>query len=240
VVRPLVLRTKTSEVVVDYVLDEIFEGRLRAGDRIDFEEVGKALDVSRSPVREALVILERDGIVSIRHHRGVFVEPFDADSIMDDFEVMGLLSGLAVARLARRPDPAIIAELEGLIQELRAAADENQGQVGEIVQRILRTEHRAGGSRRLRAELRSFAGYLPWTFRVGSGGRTRQSAREHSATVRSHSRVVQAISAGDSERASSHRVEDFRRAGKMVVDDMVGRGVLDVRGRSRRPHVGRA
>ena len=99
------VRTKTSAAVVDYVLEELFEGRLSSGDRIDLERVCATLDVSRIPVREAMVILERDGIVSTKYHRGVYVEPFDAESIIDDFEIMGLLSGVAVRRLARQADP---------------------------------------------------------------------------------------------------------------------------------------
>jgi DNA-binding GntR family transcriptional regulator len=59
-------------------------GDLRSGNRIDFDAVGAELGVSRLPVREALVILERDGLVSTVPHRGTFVEPFDAESITDD------------------------------------------------------------------------------------------------------------------------------------------------------------
>ena len=50
VARPI-KRTKTSNAVVDYLLEEIFEGRLRSGERIDLVEVSEALGVSRSPVR---------------------------------------------------------------------------------------------------------------------------------------------------------------------------------------------
>jgi DNA-binding GntR family transcriptional regulator len=215
--RPITL-AKASNAVVDYLLEEIFEGRLRSGQRVDLFEVGDALGLSRSPVREALVILERDGIVSIRPHRGVFVEPFDAESIVDDFEVMGLLSGVAVARLATKRDPEVIAELERLVREL---AETSEGpRVSEIVQEILRTEHRAGGSRRLRAELRSFAGYLPWVFRVRSG-------QSHADVVDAQALVVRAIAAGDPEQASRRRVEDFRAAGRTVVEELERRGVLD-------------
>src|SRR5437016_8946468 len=99
-----IVRTKTSSAVVDYVLEELFAGRLRSGDRIDLDEIGRVLDVSRIPVREALLILERDGIVSTRYHRGVYVEPFDAQSILDDFEILGHLSGIAVNQLAAKQD----------------------------------------------------------------------------------------------------------------------------------------
>ncbi|OHV65346.1 GntR family transcriptional regulator [Pseudofrankia sp. BMG5.36] len=209
--------TKASNAVVDYLLEEIFEGRLRSGQRIDLVEVGDALGLSRSPVREGLVMLERDGIVSIRPHRGVFVEPFDAESVLDDFEVMGLLSGVAVSRLAHQRDPAVIAELEQLIADLKAT--ESIESVGEIVQQILRAQHRAGGSRRLRAELRAFAGFLPWVFRVESG-------LTHADVVAEMERVMNAIVAGDGEAASRQRVADFRAAGERVISALTTRGIL--------------
>ncbi|HTN81079.1 MAG TPA: GntR family transcriptional regulator, partial [Acidimicrobiales bacterium] len=103
---------KTSSAVVDYVLEELFAGRLRSGDRIDLNEIGRKLDVSRIPVREAVLILERDGIVSTRYHRGVYVEPFDAQSILDDFEIIGHLSGIAVRQLAEKQDDETIDALQ--------------------------------------------------------------------------------------------------------------------------------
>jgi DNA-binding GntR family transcriptional regulator len=98
-------RKKTSDAVIDYLLEALFDGRLQPGDRVDIDELSTTLGISRSPVREAPVILERDGIVASRFHRGVYVEPFDSESILDDFEVYGILSGVAVARLARPAGP---------------------------------------------------------------------------------------------------------------------------------------
>ena len=212
-------RTKTSAAVADYILEQIFEGSLKSGDRIDLEEVCRELDVSRIPVREAIVMLERDGIVTSRYHRGVFVEPFDAESIIDDFEVIGLLSGVAVRRLADKQDREVIASLEGLIDELRAASPADGERVVEIVRTILTAEHRAGGSRRLRAELRSFTGYLPLVFRISID-------RSHEDTVKAHARVVSAIAAGDGEKAARYRLDDFRDAGRRIVEELERRGVL--------------
>src|SRR5207302_1172924 len=99
------------------------------------------LDVSRLPVREAMVMLERDGIVSTKYHRGVYVEPFDAESIVDDFEIMGLLSGLAVRRLAEHHDPDTIATLRCLVDDLRAEDGSDVDRTFEIVQQIMTIEH---------------------------------------------------------------------------------------------------
>ena len=177
------VRTKTSAAVVDYVLQELFEGRLTSGERIDLDGVGAVLDVSRIPVREAMVMLERDGIVSTKYHRGVYLEPFDAESILDDFEIMGLLSGVAVRRLAERQDTETIEALQGLVGDLKSADPNDQERVYELVQEIITLEHRAGGSRRLRAELRSHAGFLPQAFRMVTD-------RSHETTVRAHERVL--------------------------------------------------
>jgi DNA-binding GntR family transcriptional regulator len=212
-------RTKTSAAVADYILEQIFEGHLKSGDRIDLEEVCRELDVSRLPVREAIVMLERDGIVSSRYHRGVFVEPFDAESVVDDFEIIGTLSGVAVRRLAEKQDREVIAALEGLIDDLRAVPPDDRERIVEIVRTILTTEHRAGGSRRLRAELRAFTGYLPLVFRISTN-------RSHDETVDAHARVVQAIAAGDGDKAARYRLDDFRAAGQSVVEELERRGVL--------------
>jgi len=214
------VRTKTSAAVVAYVLEELFDGRLKSGDRIELDAVGAALGVSRIPVREAMVILERDGIVSTKYHRGVYVEPFDAESIIDDFEIMGLLSGVAVRRLAEKQNPETVAALERLVDALRRSDPGDREHIFELVRQIMMLEHRAGGSRRLRAELRSYAGFLPQGFRIISG-------RSHAATVDAHSLVLRSIVAGDGDSAARHRLEDFRDAGTRVVGELERRGVLN-------------
>jgi DNA-binding GntR family transcriptional regulator len=213
------VRTKTSAAVVDHILERLFTGELRSGDRIDHHQLEDALGISRLPVREALVILERDGIVSTRFHRGVFVEPFDDQSVLDDFEIMGLLSGLAVERLAEKQDLDAIEALRALLDELRVADPADAGQVYKVVSEIMTTEHRAGGSRRLRAQLRSHAGFLPQAFK--------HIDRGHARTVEAHTAVFDAIVAGDGPRAAHHRRDDFRDAGEAVVRDLRRRGVFD-------------
>jgi DNA-binding GntR family transcriptional regulator len=218
---PRVVRQKTSAAVVDHVLEQLFAGTLRSGDRIDHDELGEALGVSRLPVREALVILERDGIVSTKYHRGVYVEPFDAESILDDFEIMGLLSGLAVRRLAEHPDPDTITVLQDLLADLVATKPSDKDQIGKIVSEIVTTEHRVGGSRRLRAELRSHTGFLPQAFLYID--------RSHATTVRAHTDVLDAVIAGDGETAARRRLEDFQDAGRSVVRALRRRGVIEGR-----------
>ena len=75
-----------ADDVAVYVRDLILTGQLRPGTKIDQDAVGLALDVSRSPIREALVVLGQEGLVEVSPHRGAFVTRLSPDDIIDDLE----------------------------------------------------------------------------------------------------------------------------------------------------------
>lgn len=212
-------RAKTSQAVVDHVHREIFEGNLRPGDRIDVEAVASALGVSPTPVREALALLERDGVITTQVHRAAYVEHFDAHTLLADFHVWGMLSGVAVARIARRPDPDLLGDLRDILDRLRSSAPDAHARHRELSTEILRMEHRAGATPRLRAELRGFGHFLGWAAQQSTD-------RSRDELVEGHERVIDAIAAGDSRGASEHRQADARILAESVIADLVRRGVI--------------
>ncbi|ADP83019.1 GntR family transcriptional regulator [Pseudofrankia inefficax] len=217
-VEPALRRTKTSAVVVEYVHREIFDGRLRSGDRVDVERISIALDVSPTPVREALVLLERDGLVATRVHRAAFVQHFDARTLRADFHVLGLLGGVAAARAAMDRDPAVLAQLRSLLDEL-AASEAAPARRHDLAAEIVRVQHQAGATPRLLAELRGLGGFLEWAAR-------QSDRRGHGDVVDAHRRVIDAIAAGETRRASSARLTDARAAAEAVIGELTRRGVL--------------
>jgi DNA-binding GntR family transcriptional regulator len=219
VTQPALKRVKTSHAIVEYVQREIFEGRLRPGDRIDVDGISATLGVSPTPVREAVVMLEREGLLTSRVHRSAFVEHFDARTLRADFQVLGLMRGVAAARVAKDRDPAVLDELGGLLRELEAAPDGEPERVDELVAEILRVERRAGATPRLRAELGGFSDFLDWATRISD-------RRSHDEITAAQVRVFDAISAGDSRGASQARVADARAAAEEVIRELVRRGVL--------------
>ncbi len=223
---PALRRAKTSRAVVEYVQREIFEGHLRPGDRIDVELIGARLGVSPTPVREALVLLERDGVISTRVHRAAFVEHFDARTLRADFHVLGLLSGVAAARVAKDHNPFVIAELQRLLQELEETPPEARGRQQELITDILRVQHRAGATPRLRAELRGFSGFLEWAARMSD-------RRSHEDVVQAQGQVIDAIVAGNERRASQCRLADARAVAEEVIRELLRRGVLPDDGAAR-------
>ncbi len=92
-------------------------------------------------------------------------------------------------------DDETIAALRSLFDDLRRADPDDRDAIFAVVHEILLVEHRAGGSHRLRAELRTFTGFLPLTLRI-------RISRDLDSVVAAHASVVRAIAAGDGEKAA--------------------------------------
>jgi DNA-binding GntR family transcriptional regulator len=88
-----------KEIVYDYILTALKDGRLRPGDRILQSEICDALEVSRTPVREALLQLEPLGLVSFMPRKRIVVNGLTEDDVKDLFETIAPLEATA-ARLA--------------------------------------------------------------------------------------------------------------------------------------------
>jgi DNA-binding GntR family transcriptional regulator len=103
------------------ITDAIASGRLRPNERINQERLANELGVSRTPVREALRWLERDGLVRLVARRGAFVSPFDARDVDDIYELRELLEPRAAGRAAVRATRADVAALRRLLEAMERA-----------------------------------------------------------------------------------------------------------------------
>lgn len=106
--------------VRDVLEDEIVEGRLFPGDRLDEMTLADRFGVSRTPIREALRQLAEAGFVEIRPHRGAVVSAPDPRRVIEMFEVMAELEALCARLAARRLLPE---DQRRLSQTLKACGD---------------------------------------------------------------------------------------------------------------------
>lgn len=90
-IRPVSLR----EQVADQIRTAIIEGRLRPGDHVVEAALTEQLGVSRTPVREALILLEREGLVVSVPNRGCFVRRFAEAEIDAIFSMRTTLENFA-------------------------------------------------------------------------------------------------------------------------------------------------
>ena len=153
---------KEKDQVVSHILNLMLTGKLRSGDRVDRNEIAQGLGVSRVPIQEALVQLEHDGIVSTRYHRGAFVERFDEDTVLEHYELDGLLNGIAAARAAANPTPRILGQLDALTRSLRTAKDSRA--FAEFAAEYRRTVNDEYAGPRLHATIRASQNLIPRVF----------------------------------------------------------------------------
>lgn len=92
---------KNSRVIVR-IREMILQGELCPGQRVREVELAGKLGVSRTPVRESLPILAREGMLTQLDTRGFVVRAFTPQEIMDAIDVRGVLEGLAARMLAEQ------------------------------------------------------------------------------------------------------------------------------------------
>ena len=209
---------KEKDQVVAYVIDQLLNGKLRSGDRVDRNEIAKELGLSRIPVQEAVVQLEHDGILSTRYHRGAFVERFDAATIVEHLDVYGLLSGKASAVAATHPTPRLLAELNRLMEILRTATESKVFQ--EAVWEYRRTINHEYAGPRLQAAIRASQSFIPhafWTSYANNQVMMLPFYEDEHAAIRRRDPVA-ARAACEGRSAAMARI---------VVHELVSRAVLD-------------
>lgn len=86
---------RTTDLVFRYLQRRIISGELGAGERIDINEVARLLEVSRTPVREALLQLETEGLVDRRPYRGTVVRGVDMGFVAETYALRLYLESLA-------------------------------------------------------------------------------------------------------------------------------------------------
>jgi DNA-binding GntR family transcriptional regulator len=114
--------------VVEQIRTAIIEGRLRPNDHIVEASITQQLGVSRTPVREALILLEQDGLVVSQPHRGCFVRTFTPRDVADIFTMRTTLENFAGERIIDHLTEADYQHLEDLItrQQQAIAVDDIQ------------------------------------------------------------------------------------------------------------------
>jgi DNA-binding GntR family transcriptional regulator len=121
---------KDGRVLADWVTASLREAILRGyfdpGEKLDQDRIAKELDVSRTPVREALQRLESEGFVDIRPHYGAFIAVVSKQDVHEIYQVRGLLEAEVVRQVTPLIPDSVFDELE-----LSLAKDEAQLEAGD-------------------------------------------------------------------------------------------------------------
>lgn len=112
--------TKT-EYVYRSVKAQILEGKLSPGERLRLTELAKEFNISEMPVREALRMLQRDGLVFFENHRGATVAALSLQEVFEIIATRTFLEVLAICEAAPHHTDETLDELDGLLAQMKKA-----------------------------------------------------------------------------------------------------------------------
>jgi DNA-binding GntR family transcriptional regulator len=109
--------------IAHLIREEIFDGRATAGTRLKVSEIARRYGTSTNPAREALQMLEGEGLVTIEPNRGASVRGISEDMLQNVFELKIVLWGYVAKGFVETATPAEIAELRSHQEDCEAAVE---------------------------------------------------------------------------------------------------------------------
>lgn len=109
--------------IAEWVGSGIIEGRLTAGQDLNSVELSRRFNTSRTPVREALMLLEQEGLVEMKARRRPRVAAPTLQDIRDIYQVRRQLLAMLAGLLVERATDEEMAELRAKVEHMRALAD---------------------------------------------------------------------------------------------------------------------
>jgi DNA-binding GntR family transcriptional regulator len=114
-------RQSLGEDVAERLRDAILHGEFSPGQRLREEELGHRLQVSRGPVRDAFVLLEREGLVTSSRHRGVSVVELTRNDLHELYTLRSALEALAITLAIQRATPQDLAQIDRSLAQMTAS-----------------------------------------------------------------------------------------------------------------------
>jgi DNA-binding GntR family transcriptional regulator len=192
-------RTLTEEVT-DQLRDAIFRGHFTPGQRLSEEQLARTLGVSRGPIREAFVRLEREGLIASQANGRSLVAQLSRRDLEEVYTIRLALERLAMQYAVHSAQPEDFAAMEANTQALDAAVARGLTEqeaaaldIGfhDLLYRAARHAHLLDAWAAIRSQVYLF---------LLSRNRANPDFRDHSI-ARSHADMLDALRQRDSERA---------------------------------------
>ena len=192
------------EHIIHDLEDKINEGILKPGERIVEETLCKAFAVSRSPVREALRMLESQGYVAREPRKGVTVSSVTAEEIDDTYRIRANLESLAVYLAVKKQDPKVLKQLNKIHNKMIELAEDGKvsGAYFNLNLKFHKTLVDACGNKRLIQMIDTF---VKQTKRYRTQILSIPGRIE--ASLKNHEMIIRSFKAGDASKAESLRKE---------------------------------
>lgn len=214
--RPLLNPGVVGSDVTEYIRSLIISGTLRAGDRLRVEHLARDLNISVTPVREALVELLGEGFVFRRPRRGYVVAAMSRKGLQDRVLVLAMITGELAARAAKRISPAEVDsldQLQGTLLAVEAAGDRIRAE--ELNHRLHSTINLAADSPELAWMAQRGTRYVPRVTWSTDTPIPRTCSYEHQE-------ILDALRAGSPEHARAAMTAHLIESGEALAQDLDG------------------
>ncbi len=195
--------------------DMIVSNRLPAGASYLESELADMLGMSRTPVREAAMVLEAQGLVEVRPRRGIRILPLSAQDMREIYQILTELEGLAAEQAAaRKLTKAEVKAVEKTLAEMEAALETDDRESWAAAdKRFHQLLLALSANRRLEALVESYNDQVH---------RARMlTVRLRPSPVKSnrdHRALFEAIKAGDRRRARALHTAHRKEAMKLIIE----------------------
>jgi len=197
---------------------EILSNRLRPGEPLPIDRFVRDLELSRTPLREAVQRLEKEGFVEIRPRIGTFVSYLNLSEIQEMYQVRQALEGFAASLAAERLAPGDLAEVERALRRHPLEGEIDYKAMSEDGQRLHRLILEECGNETLAKMLRSLQDHFT-RFRLLSLEIPEKILSSH----REHLAILEALRERDGPRAEARVREHFENASRYLVDGLLRR-----------------
>ena len=189
------VRQTAHEYVRSVLRRAILNGELASGSRLVQAELAATLDVSTTPIREALRDLATEGLVHFDPHRGAIVTELSSEDLQDILEIRLVLEPMAMRQAVSKITPQLLERLKKLHKDMLA-----EPHSAEWVDRN-RVFHMAVYEQAVSARLASIIRNLQdaSVMYIGAAVQRDPSHREHAN--KGHAEILAALEAGDAEAA---------------------------------------
>lgn len=151
------------DVAAGALRDAIVKGRLKPGERITEVAVAEELGISRGPIREAIRLLEHDGLLKIEPNKGACVPEVCTDDVLEVYAMRAALGSLALHKFMLDSSEDAIARLDRELQWLRRGAE--AGKAAQVIEADLRYQTTIVSLSAMSRVIRQFD-RLTWQVRV--------------------------------------------------------------------------
>jgi DNA-binding GntR family transcriptional regulator len=175
-------RTFLVESAYEAILENVLSGTLPSGTVVSEVSLARDLNVSRTPVHQALARLAKEGLIEHKAGRKPRVVRFGREDVIEIYDMRLLLETAAAQRAAKRLDPRVLADLARDADALAAAPDSPEWtrQALDFDVRFHDTLAAGSGNRRLRQEIAKYRLLVRAFCRMtGSAGNLREALAEH-------------------------------------------------------------